>query len=453
MTGSTDVGVQRIDANERIASLDVLRGIAILFILFMNMAWMAGYGPFLRDPRIAGWSSFDQGAFSFMIMLLGTQRGLLELLFGAGIMIMARKAMQPDGPVAIADLHYRRNWLLVVLGLFNGLVLLWVGDILLPYGLTALLLFQFRLIGWRGQLWLAGAFLALSMTVPVHEYMARSDAKAAAAQVVQLKAANKPISDDLKGKAEEWDKAVKAQRPIAQNPEKRKQAAKIHAERTAPLIQYVKNIWADWLKLNNDAAELLVLHAEIAGTMLLGMALFRLGIIQGNAPVATYVLLLVAGYGTGIPMRVAGLHEIFLFNADPKAWWITSEISRLSMTLGHLGLIHLALRSGAGRWLLAPFQAAGKIPLTTYLFTSFLMFWVLLPGFGFGLHGRWGWGGMITMAAIIIAAEVVATNLWLRWHETGPMEWLWKSAAYGRRMPFRKRREETDIPPGLVPAE
>ena len=152
-------------------------------------------------------------------------------------------------------------------------------------------------------------------------------------------------------------------------------------------------------------------------------------------------------------MRVAGLHEIFLFNADPKAWWITSEISRLSMTLGHLGLIHLALRSGAGRWLLAPFQAAGKIPLTTYLFTSFLMFWVLLPGFGFGLHGRWGWGGMITMAAIIIAAEVVATNLWLRWYETGPMEWLWKSVAYGRRMPFRKRREETDIPPGLVPAE
>ena len=106
-----------------------------------------------------------------MIMLLGTQRGLLELLFEAGLMIMARKAMQPDGPVAIADLHYRRNWLLVLLGLFNGFVLLWVGDILLPYGLTALLLFQFRLIGWRGQLWLAGAFLALSMTVPVHEYI------------------------------------------------------------------------------------------------------------------------------------------------------------------------------------------------------------------------------------------------------------------------------------------
>jgi uncharacterized protein len=81
------------------------------------------------------------------------------------------------------------------------------------------------------------------------------------------------------------------------------------------------------------------------------------------------------------------------------------------------------------------------------------MMWVLMPGFGLGLHGRWGWGGMMTLAAVVIAAEVVATNLWLRWYETGPMEWLWKSAAYGRRMPFRKRREEADIPPGLVPAE
>ena len=453
MTGSPDVGVQRIDANERIVSLDVLRGVAILFILFMNMAWMASYGPFLRDPRIPTWTAFDQGAFSFMIMLVGTQRGLLELLFGAGIMIMARKAMEPGGRVAIADLHYRRNWLLVLLGLFNGFVLLWIGDILLPYGLTALLLFYFRLVSWRGQLLLAAAFLALSMTGPVHEYVSRSEAKAAAAQVVELKAAKRPVPDDLKEKADAWDKAVKATVPIAQNPEKQKNAAKIHAERTAPLVQYVKNIWSDWLKLNNDALELLILHSEIAGTMLLGMALFRLGIIQGNASLATYVLLLVVGYGTGIPMRLAGLQEIFQFNAEPKIWWITNDISRLCITLGHVGLIHLALRSGAGRWLLTPFLAAGRIPLTTYLFTSFLMMWVLLPGFGFALHGRWGWGGMITMAAIIIAAEIAATNLWLRWFETGPMEWLWKSAAYGRRMPFRKRRAERDTPPGLVPAE
>src|SRR3954454_18577734 len=114
-------GTDRIGKSERIASLDVLRGIAILFILFMNIPWMAYYAPNIGDPRLVSWTPFDQGAFGFMILLTGTQRGLLEMLFGAGIMIMARSAMRPEGPVAVADLHYRRNWLLVLLGLFNAL--------------------------------------------------------------------------------------------------------------------------------------------------------------------------------------------------------------------------------------------------------------------------------------------------------------------------------------------
>src|SRR3954469_20221888 len=149
MTGSTNLSIERIGGSERIASLDVIRGIAILFILFMNIPWMGYYAPSIGDPRLVSWTAFDQTAFGWMIQLWGTQRGLLEILFGAGIMIMARRAMAPDGPVAVADLHYRRNWLLILFGLFNALVLMWGGDILLPYGITALMLFQFRL--WRAR--------------------------------------------------------------------------------------------------------------------------------------------------------------------------------------------------------------------------------------------------------------------------------------------------------------
>ena len=106
--------------------------------------------------------------------------------------------------------------------------------------------------------------------------------------------------------------------------------------------------------------------------------------------------------------------------------------------MGHLAAIHLILSSNVGRRLLAPFQAPGRMPLTTYLFTSFLAMWVLFPGFGLGLHGRFSFSGMMAVAATIIAVEVVATNLWLRTHETGPMEWLWKSLAYGSRQPYRR---------------
>lgn len=60
---------------------------------------------------------------------------------------------------------------------------------------------------------------------------------------------------------------------------------------------------------------------------------------------------------------------------------------------------------------------------------------------------------MMVCAAAIIAGELVATNLWMRRFETGPMEWLWKSLAYQRRMAFLRRPGEPELPPAPVPAE
>ena len=111
MDAATNLHIDRIRGAERIASLDILRGIAILFILFMNIPWMGGYEFILFDPRYPTWTVADYWTTLFTRTFLeGTQRGLLELLFGAGIMIMARRAMSPDGPVEVADLHDRGDW-------------------------------------------------------------------------------------------------------------------------------------------------------------------------------------------------------------------------------------------------------------------------------------------------------------------------------------------------------
>ena len=106
----SELVIDRVHGSERIASLDIIRGVAILFILVLNIRSMGTYGYLLYDVRYPTWTSADYWSsllpFTF---LLGTQRGLLELLFGAGIMIMARRAMAPDGPVEVADIHFRRN--------------------------------------------------------------------------------------------------------------------------------------------------------------------------------------------------------------------------------------------------------------------------------------------------------------------------------------------------------
>lgn len=76
--------------------------------------------------------------------------------------------------------------------------------------------------------------------------------------------------------------------------------------------------------------------------------------------------------------------------------------------------------------------------LTVYLFTSFLMMWVIFAPWGFDLFGRFGMAGLTALALSVIAVELVAANLWLKRFENGPLEWLWKSLAYERREPFRK---------------
>ena len=89
------------------------------------------------------------------------------------------------------------------------------------------------------------------------------------------------------------------------------------------------------------------------------------------------------------------------------------------------------------------------MPLTIYLFTSFLMMWIVFAPWGLGLWGAWGHAKLLALAMVVIAAELVAANLWLRHFETGPMEWLWKSLTYWRRQPFRKPRDESDAPAAL----
>ena len=117
---------------------------------------------------------------------------------------------------------------------------------------------------------------------------------------------------------------------------------------------------------------------------------------------------------------------------------IVLDLARLAVTLGHLALIQLILGSLTGRWLLRPFEAAGRIPLTIYLFTSLVMMWVVFAPWGFDLFGAWGQAQMLGFSLLVIAAELVAANLWLRHFDNGPAEWLWKSLAYQRREPFRK---------------
>ena len=431
--------IDRVRGADRIASLDVVRGIAILFILFLNIPGMGSYEFTTHDFRYPTWTAADWWAQLFtQTYLSGTQRGLLELLFGAGIMIMARRAMTPDGPVAVADLHYRRNLWLIVLGLFNAFVLMWFGDILLTYGIAAIFLFPFRILKPKVQLAFAALLLAGLVAFGAVNYQQDVAEQHKIEQIQRADAAHQKLSaEDQKALTEYRERLGRMQSLPAENASSRERIAKVDKAHRTSFSAY-------WLAQAEGWRFIMSwfwpIEAEILATMLIGMALYQWGVIQGKARRSTYWAMVVLGYGLGLASR--GTLWLDYLKFEPGTHWqpIVGDLDRLAVTLGHLGLIHLVLGSRLGRSVLKPFEAAGRMPLTVYLFTSLLMMWVVFAPWGFGMFGRWGVAQMMEVAAAIIIAELIAANLWLRHFENGPMEWIWKSLAYQRREPFRKQR-------------
>jgi uncharacterized protein len=192
----TEMGFAPVARKDRIDVLDILRGIAILGIFYLNIPLMGNSGSLqANDIRSIGWSGTDQIVWSIVdVVGEGTQRGLLEMLFGAGMMVLAARAMEPDGPVAVADLYIRRNLWLLAFGLFDVFVLGWIGDILHSYALAALFLFPFRMLKPR-------TLVAIGMIYPIvlgfmslGEYVSRSELIAKVEAVHVKQAARQPLS-------------------------------------------------------------------------------------------------------------------------------------------------------------------------------------------------------------------------------------------------------------------
>ena len=84
--------------------------------------------------------------------------------------------------------------------------------------------------------------------------------------------------------------------------------------------------------------------------------------------------------------------------------------------------------------LVTALTAAGRMSLTNYLLQS-LIAGVLFHGYGFGLYDRLDHGGLILVSLAIFVFELLFSLLWLRFFQTGPVEWLLRSFSHLRSMP------------------
>ncbi|WP_260598762.1 DUF418 domain-containing protein [Sphingomonas endolithica] len=455
------------DGAPRIATLDILRGIAILGILFMNINDMGGsFWASSTDIRHLGWTTADQIAWWLREVLAdGTARCLLEMLFGVGMVILteraaAKLAPPPDypsflsvaadtlfGPLRVLRAYYWRNVVLFLFGLVHLFILLWPGDILHTYGIAAMVAFLFRRLEPRALLMLGLVMAMLQLLgggIGVHmAQQARIEVPALEARL----AAGEKLTPMEKSKVETF--AQRRAEGLKQKNDQKRRISREDRHRSAATGTFgswaqdartgILFIWgvADGI---GDSVMLEPLFVwEAAGTMLIGAALFKWGIIQGRRSRRFYAVMAVMAYAVGLSGRAIGAYWATRFDDQPHLIDAASEVLRLATTFGHIGLVNLMIMSIGGAALLRPFVAAGRAALTLYVLQTIICLWILYPPFALGLYGKTGWAVMMLTALAIDIALLWLANMWLRHFAIAPVEWAWRSLVARRALPWRRR--------------
>ena len=401
-----------VDVGRRVTSIDVLRGFALLGILVMNIQSFSMPDAAYLNPTAYG----DLNGANRWVWILGhlltdeKMYGIFSMLFGAGILLMAtrieRRRGQP-GPV-----HYRRMAWLILFGLLHA-YLLWSGDILYTYGVCGLVAYLFRNLQPRALVIRAVLFFAVSSAI-----------YAGVGRVINTLP------------ADQFDAFVHENwRPTD---------AMIQEE-----IAAFRGGWLQQMPYRSSYAlemETLVFAFLFAwksiGNMLLGMALFKWGVVTGERSQGFYLRLAAAGFLIGLPIVAFGIWRHFAAGWNARySFFFGSQYNywgAIVVDIGWIGAI--LLMYGSRRFTLATtaLAAAGRMAFSNYILQT-LICTTIFYGDGFGLFGAVTRVEQILIVVTIWAVQLTISPLWLRRFQFGPLEWLWRSLTYWRWMPFAVR--------------
>lgn len=403
---STSSALQPVAPEARLLQLDVLRGLALLGVLLVNLSIFSGaewiLGAHLPYPMGRGGAVLQTlcGA-----LLESKAAALLAMLFGAGLAIQAEALTRRGAPHLPFSL--RRAGVLALFGLAHSF-LLWDGDILLDYALICLLLLPVlrvsaRRILWTiPLLWAAAGLLILPLAGRI----------GAASDLIEQPARFQAMSAEHYGAAS-WSALLKFRAW-----EMVHVMGPVRLSNRLPILLpfFVLGVYF-WKKglLSEPERHRAVLRRMVLGFGLLGLAA---NLIPQD---------LVWSFATGFsarPLRIL-IRVAYLF-AKP------------GLTLGYMAGILLMLQHPRARRALGVLAPLGRMALTQYLLQSLVCTWVF-NGHGLGLYGRVPISHYLMGGLALYALQVWSSHLWLARFRMGPAEWLWRRLTYGGPQPFRLR--------------
>jgi uncharacterized protein len=418
----------------RIETLDFVRGAALFGILLMNITGFGLPQAYVNPMNSGGATGANLWAWmTTQIGFEGTQRGLFSLLFGAGVILLTSR-LEASGRRDAADIYFRRNLWLVGFGFVNAFLFVWYGDILYAYGVTALFLYAFRNLAARSLLVLGIAGLIFGSgwnAIDTVKLLRKHDGYAAA---VQARGAGATLTQAEASAITAWQEA---RTDFKAPPERIRKSLEAHRN---GYFHYLAHLGP--VNVEMQTWFLYRYFFDIFAMMLIGMALFRWGVLTLERPASLYVAMAVIGYGIGLAVRIWQVRWIVDHQFSALAFAETNiayDLGRLPMTIGHLGALLLFVRSGLLPWFRRSLAAVGQMALTSYLTHSVVCAILFV---GFRLYGQLERHQLYYIVFAIWAVQLVISPIWLSRFRFGPVEWLWRYLTYLKRPPFRRHASE-----------
>jgi len=396
--------------SERIIAIDALRGFAVLGILIMNIQIFAMIEASYLNPTAYGdltginkWVSVFSHLFADQKLLT-----IFSILFGAGIVLMTGRVEGKGG--SAVGLHYRRTLWLILIGMLHA-YLLWYGDILVAYGLCALVVFFFRKVSPR---WLLPiGILTISVASLIVLFFGWSlpywPQEAYQEVLLSWKPSAEMISHEITAYQGGWLKQM--------------------AHRVPTALKYETFIF------------LILIGWRAGGLMLMGMALFKWGLLTAQRSKRFYSTLMGIGFGLGLPPVIYGIVRNYEANwAFDYSMFIGGQFNywgSILIALGYSSMVMLICKSTQLEKLTRRFAAVGRMALTNYLLQTIICT-TIFYGHGLGLFGQLERSGQILIVFGVWVFQLFASHIWLRSFLFGPAEWLWRSLTYLKFQPMRR---------------
>jgi uncharacterized protein len=428
----------------RIASLDVLRGVAIMGILVSNIQDFGGINMYPIEslkPVFSGPHAWLNTVLFFVqqVFFYGKTRGMLAFLFGAGVQLLTDRLEKKYGKLTCDTLFLRRYLWMMLFGVLHAFFI-WDGDILQGYGATALLLLTWCRRFRSKTLLILGIVLA---TIPANYGMLMLNgrvgyvalgAKVAMASVERT--FGKVPSASLQVAQEQWRAK---RRPFLKGRDAlEKQIHEGQEGYSARLHQSLKQFFG---------LDFLILRAvimDLSGPMLTGIVLARNGFLLGKASTRAYVMVAFFGFLLSVPFMFIGVWHAFRSGlaAEVVTCWIAvpAQVLRIGMVLGYISILLLWVRSGKGKLLLNALAATGRMAMTNYLLTSILCQTIFVWG-PWKLYGELEYFQLYLCVLGVWGFNLVFSSLWLRWFSFGAFEWMWRCLAYRRLLPISEQNK------------